>query len=85
MNKFKSFVLRHKLSFATACATAVAACPTLAAEGVSGSGYIQSAWISDLLPNISADVSTMMPVGIGIMALFIGIGLIPRIIYKFMG
>ena len=56
MNKFKSFVLRHKLSFATACATAVAACPTLAAEGVSGSGYIQSAWISDLLPNISADV-----------------------------
>lgn len=33
---------------------------------------------------ISSGLTTLVPIGIGIMAVFIGIGLIPRIIYKFL-
>lgn len=33
---------------------------------------------------LSSGLTTLVPVGIGIMATFIGISLIPRIIYKFL-
>ena len=33
---------------------------------------------------IETGLTTLVPVGIGIMATFIGLGLIPRIIYKFL-
>ena len=33
---------------------------------------------------IDYGLSTLVPVGIGIMAVFVGISLIPRIIYKFL-
>lgn len=33
---------------------------------------------------LSSGLSTLVPIGIGIMATFIGISLIPRIIYKFL-
>lgn len=33
---------------------------------------------------ISSGLTTLVPVGLGIMATFIGISLIPRIIYKFL-
>ncbi len=33
---------------------------------------------------ISSGLTTLVPVGIGIMATFIGLSLIPRIIYKFL-
>lgn len=33
---------------------------------------------------ISSGLTTLVPIGIGIMAVMIGIGLIPRIIYKFL-
>lgn len=33
---------------------------------------------------LSSGLGTLVPVGIGIMATFIGISLIPRIIYKFL-
>lgn len=33
---------------------------------------------------ISSGLTTLVPIGIGVMATFIGIGLIPRIIYKFL-
>lgn len=33
---------------------------------------------------LSSGLTTLVPVGIGIMATFIGIQLIPRIIYKFL-
>lgn len=33
---------------------------------------------------ISSGLTTLVPIGLGIMATFIGIGLIPRIIYKFL-
>lgn len=33
---------------------------------------------------LASGLTTLLPVGIGIMATFIGISLIPRIIYKFL-
>lgn len=33
---------------------------------------------------LSSGLTTLVPVGIGIMATFIGISLIPRVIYKFL-
>lgn len=33
---------------------------------------------------ISSGLTTLVPIGIGIMATFVGISLIPRIIYKFL-
>lgn len=33
---------------------------------------------------ISSGLTTLVPIGIGVMATFIGISLIPRIIYKFL-
>lgn len=33
---------------------------------------------------IESGLTTLVPVGIGIMATFVGLGLIPRIIYKFL-
>lgn len=56
------------------------ACPVLASEG---SGFIQASWVADLLPNVTADVNTMMPIGIGIMSLFLGISVVRRIVYSF--
>lgn len=33
---------------------------------------------------INSGLTTLVPVGLGIMATFVGIGLIPRVIYKFL-
>lgn len=33
---------------------------------------------------INSGLTTLVPIGIGVMATFVGIGLIPRIIYKFL-
>lgn len=33
---------------------------------------------------ISSGLTTLVPVGIGIMATFVGLSLVPRIIYKFL-
>ena len=33
---------------------------------------------------ISSGLTTLVPIGLGIMATFIGISLIPRVIYKFL-
>lgn len=33
---------------------------------------------------ISSGLTTLVPVGIGIMATFIGLSLIPRVVYKFL-
>lgn len=40
--------------------------------------------VQPILDAINSGLSTLVPVGIGVMAVFIGIGLIPRIIYKFL-
>lgn len=45
---------------------------------------ITSDMVAPITTAISSGLTTLVPIGIGIMAVFIGIGLIPRIIYKFL-
>lgn len=45
---------------------------------------ITSDLVAPITTSISSGLTTLVPIGIGIMAVFIGIGLIPRIIYKFL-
>ena len=40
--------------------------------------------VAPVVEAISSGLTTLVPVGIGIMATFVGISLIPRIIYKFL-
>lgn len=40
--------------------------------------------VAPVVTAISSGLTTLLPVGIGIMATFVGISLIPRIIYKFL-
>lgn len=45
---------------------------------------ITSELIAPIQTAINSGLETLVPVGIGLMATMIGIGLIPRIIYKFL-
>jgi len=40
--------------------------------------------VAPVVTAIESGLTTLVPVGIGIMATFVGLGLIPRIIYKFL-
>lgn len=40
--------------------------------------------VAPVVDAISSGLTVLVPVGIGIMATFVGISLIPRIIYKFL-
>ena len=40
--------------------------------------------VAPITTAISSGLSVLVPIGLGVMATFIGIGLIPRIIYKFL-
>ena len=45
---------------------------------------ITTALVEPITNAISSGLTTLVPIGIGIMATFVGISLIPRIIYKFL-
>lgn len=45
---------------------------------------ITAALVEPITTAISSGLTTLVPVGIGIMATFIGLSLIPRVIYKFL-
>lgn len=40
--------------------------------------------VQPVVDAISSGLTTLVPVGIGIMATFVGLSLIPRVIYKFL-
>lgn len=40
--------------------------------------------VQPVVDAINSGLTTLVPIGLGVMATFIGIGLIPRIIYKFL-
>lgn len=40
--------------------------------------------VAPVVNAIQSGLTTLVPIGLGIMATFIGVGLIPRIIYKFL-
>lgn len=45
---------------------------------------ITSELVAPITTAISSGLTTLVPIGLSIMATFIGISLIPRIIYKFL-
>ena len=45
---------------------------------------ITAAMVQPVVDAISSGLTTLVPIGITLMAAFIGISLIPRIIYKFL-
>lgn len=49
-----------------------------------GDFAITAELVQPITTAISSGLTTLVPIGIGIMATFVGIGLIPRIIYKFL-
>ena len=40
--------------------------------------------LAPITEGVSSNLTLLVPVGIGIMALMVGVGLIPRIVYKFL-
>ena len=56
----------------------------LAATGEGAAALITAADVAQITSTITANAGVLIPAGIGIMALMIGIGIIPRIIYKFL-
>jgi len=44
---------------------------------------ITSGMLQPITDTIAGNMTTLLPVGIGIMGIMIGVSLIPRIIYKF--
>lgn len=57
---------------------------TLDATSAISSAVIDSAMLTPLTNTISSNVTALLPVGVTIMSIMIGVGLIPRIIYKFL-
>lgn len=45
---------------------------------------ITAAAVQPIADAISSNVGVLLPVGIGIMAVMVGVSLIPRIVYKFL-
>ena len=45
---------------------------------------ITESLVAPITSAINSGLTTLVPIGIGIMATFVGISLIPRIIYKFL-
>lgn len=89
LSKVTGFVNKHKMSVSGGAMSILSAVPVLAEEPsdavIQSAGYISGDWLTGLVPAVQADVGTLVPVGVAIMAIFVGVGLIPRIIYKFIG
>lgn len=45
---------------------------------------VTQAMVQPISDAISSNVGVLIPVGIGIMAIMVGVSLIPRIVYKFL-
>lgn len=50
-------------------------------EGAVG---ITAAMVTPIVDAVNSNVGILLPVGIGIMAIMIGVSMIPRIVYKFL-
>lgn len=51
--------------------------------GTLGAATVTSAMLQPIVDAVNDNVGVMLPIGIGIMAVFIGVAVIPRIVYKF--
>lgn len=84
--QLKEKVKAHKVQVMTGIATTAVVCTPVAAfaaEGDLPSVTIDAALVSPIVTSISSAVTTLLPIGIAIMGIMIGVSLIPRIIYKF--
>lgn len=45
---------------------------------------VTSEMLAPILTGLSANLTILLPVGIGIMGIMIGVSMIPRIVYKFL-
>ena len=45
---------------------------------------ITSSMLDPIVDAITTNLEVLLPVGIGVMATFIGVSLIPRVVYKFL-
>lgn len=48
-----------------------------------GAGVLTTEMFTALSSNLTADVGTLIPVGIGIMSIMLGVKVVPRVIYSF--
>ena len=51
---------------------------------MTGSAIVSSGMMEGITNGITSNLGVLLPVGIGIMAIFIAVSLIPRIVYKFL-
>lgn len=51
--------------------------------GEASSVVVTSAMLNPITTAITGNLDVLLPVGLGIMAVMIGVSLIPRIVYKF--
>jgi hypothetical protein len=48
-----------------------------------GAGVLTAEMFTALTSNLTADVGVMVPVGIGIMSIMLGVKVVPKVIYSF--
>jgi len=53
-------------------------------EGTETAFKITSSMVKPITSAVGDNIGTLIPVGIGIMAIMIGVSLIPRVVYKFL-
>lgn len=56
---------------------------TILATAATGA-TVSAEMLQPILDTLNANLGVLLPVGLGIMSVMIGVGLIPRIIYKFL-
>lgn len=85
LEQLKEKVKEHKVQLMTGMATTAVVCTPVSAfaAGELPSVTIDAALVSPIVTSISSAVTTLLPIGIAIMGIMIGVSLIPRIIYKF--
>lgn len=82
--KFVACKTQALVGAGTALTVGGIAVPAFAAEGDVVAPVVTSAMLAPITETLNTNLGVLLPVGIGIMAVMIGIGLIPRILYKFL-
>ena len=85
LQKIKSKLSGFKSSAMTLALTPALAIPGFCTEGASSTYFdVTAATVEPVTNAITSGLTTLIPIGIGIMATFIGIALIKRVIYSFL-
>ena len=85
MKKFKDFMQSKKAKvLAVISSVAITAVPVTASAAETGSSTfpVTSDMLTDVTTNMNAAIAVAVPVGIGVMAVLLGVYLVPKIIKK---